>query len=115
MEGLGSSGGTCSRANRREGHQGDRQKDDGMYLPLPPLLPSPLPPHRYPPPMARAIGPPRYRDPPRRSRSGAGEGRQWCKAIVVCRGSEITSQVKPSQVCLVSGKLREHKARADDA
>ena len=36
----------------------------------------------------------RNRDPPRRSRAGAGEGRQWCKAIVVCRVSEITSQVK---------------------
>ena len=31
------------------------------------------------------------------SRAGAGEGRQWCKAIVVCRVSEITSQVKSSQ------------------
>ena len=29
-------------------------------------------------------------------RAGAGEGRQWCKAIVVCRVSEITSQVKSS-------------------
>ena len=44
MEGLGSSGGTCSRANRRAGHQGDRQKDDGMYLPLLPLSPPPPPP-----------------------------------------------------------------------
>ena len=26
--------------------------------------------------------------------NGAGEGRQWSKAIVVCRVSEITSQVK---------------------
>ena len=32
-----------------------------------------------------------------RSRAGAGEGRQWSKAIVVCRVSEITSQVKSSQ------------------
>ena len=52
----------------------------------------------YPPPVARAIGPPRNRDPPRRSRDGAGEGRQWCKAIVVCRVSEITSQVKSSSL-----------------
>ena len=51
-----------------------------------------------PEPAARAIGPPRNRDPPRRSRAGAGEGQQWCKAIVVCRVSEITSQVKSSQV-----------------
>ncbi len=36
-------------------------------------------------------------DPPRRSRAGAGEGRQWRKAIVVCRVSEMTSQVKSSQ------------------
>ena len=46
--------------------------------------------HRYSPTVAREIGPPRNRDPPRRSRAGAGEGRQWSKAIVV---SEITSQV----------------------
>ena len=49
----------------------------------------------------RATGAPSYtglvsrnRDPPRRSRAGAGEGQQWCKVIVVC---EITSQVKSSQ------------------
>ena len=30
--------------------------------------------HRYSPTVARAIGPPRNRDPPRRSRAGAGEG-----------------------------------------
>ena len=44
------------------------------------------------------------RDPPRRSRAGAGEGQQWCKAIVVCRVSEITSQVKSSQVDLENGR-----------
>ena len=48
MEGLGLSGGTCSRANRREGHQGDRQKDDGMHLPLLPLPPPPPPPPQVP-------------------------------------------------------------------
>ena len=30
--------------------------------------------------------------------AGAGEGQQWSKAIVVCRVSEITSQVNSSQV-----------------
>ena len=66
----------------------------------------PLPPHRYPPHMARVIGPPRNRDPPRRSRAGAGEGQQWCKAIVVCRVSELTSQVKSSQdsICMRTGR-----------
>ncbi len=48
MEGLGSSGGTCSRASRRAGHQGDRQKDDGMHLPLLSLPPHPLPPPQVP-------------------------------------------------------------------
>ena len=57
----------------------------------PPRIVLPCPPH-----MARVIGPPRNRDPPRRSRAGAGGGQQWCKAIVVCRVSEITSQVKSS-------------------
>ncbi len=38
MEGSGSRGGTCNRVNRREGHQGDHQKDDSTY---PPTLPPP--------------------------------------------------------------------------
>ena len=41
--------------------------------------------------VAREIGPPRNRDPPRRSRAGAGEGRQWSKAILVCRARKVTS------------------------
>ena len=51
------------------------------------------------------------RDPPRRSRAGAGEGQQWCKAIVVCRVSEITSQVKSSQVSLFAVELRSGTLR----
>ena len=58
------------------------------------------------PGLARAIGPPRNRDPPRRSRAGAGEGRQWCKAIVVCRVSEITSQVKSSARVMTKAHCR---------
>ena len=58
MEGLGLSGGTCSRANRREGHQGDRQKDDSMYLSLPPS-----PPHPWPPPQVPSTHGPRDRAP----------------------------------------------------
>ena len=74
--------------------------------------------------MARAIGPPRNRDPPRRSRAGAGEGQQWCKAIVVCRVSEITSQVKSSlsilyistMVCnICGGAALAPKAKAKEA
>ena len=60
--------------------------------------PLPSPPHRYSPTVARAIRPPRNRDP-RRSRAGAGEGQQWSKASV----SERTSQVKSSQVVFISG------------
>ena len=52
------------------------------------------------------IGPPRNRDPPRRSRAGAGEGQQWCKAIVVCRVSEITSQVKSSRNIALASAAR---------
>ena len=36
MGGSESRGGTCSRVNRREGHQGDHQKDDSTYPPLRP-------------------------------------------------------------------------------
>jgi hypothetical protein len=72
--------------------------------------PPPLPPYRYSPTVARAIGPPRNRDPPRRSRAGAGEGRHWSKAIVVCRVSEITSQVKSRKggaAARVQGRWRQ--------
>ena len=48
------------------------------------------------------------RDPPRRSRAAAGEGRQWSKAIVVCRVSCIKIECQDRAVLATHPSANQH-------